>query len=314
MADALPNISGVTLPCKIVERSNLQGEIEEFSVLCRNTTKPLEYLCENEVSLEAAIEMARAIRGGADALEEKPYFIHGVTPLPLRFPREHINQIFRVVESGVPLGMGTVTIGGATTPITIAGSLVHAFAGDVETVAVEVQRGDERLKFDLEPETLTECDFGKLGVLDESGSVVLDYARILRKRSFSQAFKDGMAEPIDIGILTFQLLYKLVVAEESTKGLAGPVGIFKVSYDSAALAPGNLLWLLALITVNLGIFNLLPIPVLDGGHILLLGIEKIRGEAPSDKFVAIFQYVGLVFLLSLIVFVTYNDINRLLGG
>ncbi len=130
VADALPNISGVTLPCKIVERSNLQGEIEEFSVLCRNTTKPLEYLCENEVSLEAAIEMARAIRGGADALEEKPYFIHGVTPLPLRFPREHINQIFRVVESGVPLGMGTVTIGGATTPITIAGSLVHAFAGD----------------------------------------------------------------------------------------------------------------------------------------------------------------------------------------
>ncbi len=215
------------------------------------------------------------------------------------------------VQSGDEL----VSFDGNVGEITISRDLfVHAFAGDIQTVAIEVQRGEERLKFDLEPETVTECDFAKLGVLDEAGSVVLDYARILRKRSFSQAFKDGMAEPIDIGYLTFQLLYKLVVAEESTKGLAGPVGIFKVSYDSAALAPGNLLWLLALITVNLGIFNLLPIPVLDGGHILLLGIEKIRGEAPSDKFVAIFQYVGLVFLLSLIVFVTYNDITRLLGG
>ena len=130
VADALPNISGVTLPCKIVERSDRYGEIEEFSIMCRNTTKPLEYLCENESSLEAAIEMACAIRGGADRLREKPYFIHGVTPLPLRFPKEHIHQVFRVVENDIPLGMGTVTIGGATTPITIAGSLVHAFAGD----------------------------------------------------------------------------------------------------------------------------------------------------------------------------------------
>ena len=131
VADALPNIDGITLPCKIVERSDMFGEMEEFSLMCRKSTKPLEYLCENEESLEAAIEMARAIRGGSEALEEKPYFIQGVTPLPMNFPVPHINQIFRVVESGVPLGMGSFSIGGATTPITIAGSLVHAFAADL---------------------------------------------------------------------------------------------------------------------------------------------------------------------------------------
>jgi trimethylamine:corrinoid methyltransferase-like protein len=82
------------------------------------------------VTLQAAIEMAAVVRGGADALREKPYFIHGVTPLPLQFPRTHIDQIFTTVESGIPLGMGTFSIGGATTPYTIAGSLVHAFTSD----------------------------------------------------------------------------------------------------------------------------------------------------------------------------------------
>ncbi len=188
----------------------------------------------------------------------------------------------------------------------------HVFKGDVESVSMVVRRGEEKVELELKPESYTECDFEKLGISDSSGRLFLDYARIFRKRSVGQAFKDGMKEPVNIGILTFQLLYKLVKTEESTKGLAGPVGIFKVSYESARLAPGNLLWLLALITVNLGIFNLLPIPVLDGGHIVLLAIEKIRGKAPSEKFVAIFQYIGLVFLLALIVFVTYNDINRLL--
>ena len=123
-----------------------------------------------------------------------------------------------------------------------------------------------------------------------------------------------MYEPVNIGILTFQLLYKLVVAEESTKGLAGPVGIFKVSYDSASLAPGNLLWLLALITVILGIFNLLPIPVLDGGWLVFLIIEKIKGSPVSERTMAYFQWAGLIFVLGLMVYVTWNDVIRLIDG
>jgi trimethylamine--corrinoid protein Co-methyltransferase len=130
VTDALPNIDSLTLPCKIVERPDVYGEIEEFSLMLKNTSKPLEFLCEHEVTLRAAIEMAVAVRGGADALREKPYFIQGVTPLPLQYPKTHIDQIFTTVENGIPLGMGTFSIGGATTPYTIAGSLVHAFASD----------------------------------------------------------------------------------------------------------------------------------------------------------------------------------------
>jgi trimethylamine:corrinoid methyltransferase-like protein len=130
VTDALPNIDSLTLPCKIVERSDVYGEIEEFSLMLKNTSKPLEFLCEHEVTLRAAIEMAIAVRGGAGTLCEKPYFIHGVTPLPLQYPKTHIDQLFTAVENGIPLGVGTFSIGGATTPYTIAGSLVHAFTSD----------------------------------------------------------------------------------------------------------------------------------------------------------------------------------------
>lgn len=128
VADALPDIDAVCLPCKIVEKSNVYGEIEEFAVLVANTTKPLSYLCENELSVRAAIEIAAAIRGGVDRLMEKPYFSLAVTPLPLYYAQQHIDQIFVAIENGIPVGVGTGSIGGASAPVTIAGSLVHCFA------------------------------------------------------------------------------------------------------------------------------------------------------------------------------------------
>ncbi|HEU4403525.1 MAG TPA: trimethylamine methyltransferase family protein, partial [Candidatus Polarisedimenticolia bacterium] len=143
VADALPDIDGVCVTCKIVEHSNIQGDMEEFAVLAANTTKPLEFLSESDEAFAAAIEMAAAIRGGADRLAEKPYFIHQVTPLPLYFAKEHIDQIVRGVESGIPLLVGTVTMGGATAPISMAGNLAVGLATDFAAMVLSqlVRRG-----------------------------------------------------------------------------------------------------------------------------------------------------------------------------
>jgi trimethylamine:corrinoid methyltransferase-like protein len=130
VADALPDIDGACVACKIVEHSSAQGEMEEFAVMAANTTKPLEYLCESDAALEAVIEMAAAVRGGAGPLAEKPYFLHGITPLPLYFAKQHTDQLCRAVEAGIPVCAGTFTIGGASSPITIAGNLVHGLATD----------------------------------------------------------------------------------------------------------------------------------------------------------------------------------------
>jgi trimethylamine:corrinoid methyltransferase-like protein len=136
VSDAMPNIDAVCIACKNIDESNIHGEIDEFSVLVENTTKPLLYLCENAESLGVVIEMAAAIRGGRAELSEKPYFMHLVTPLPLYYAKPHSDQIIEAAEAGVPLAVGTVTIGGATSPITIAGCIVHSLATDLTGIVL----------------------------------------------------------------------------------------------------------------------------------------------------------------------------------
>lgn len=130
IADGLPNIDAVCVACKDVPNSTMAGEIGEFACMAANTAKPLEYLCENAESLRAAIEMAVAIRGSREALAAKPYFLQIVTPLPLFYAADHINQVIEAVRAGVPVSVGTLAIGGASAPITTAGCLVNCLATD----------------------------------------------------------------------------------------------------------------------------------------------------------------------------------------
>lgn len=130
VADALPDIDGVCLPCKMTDRPDVYGEIEEFAVMAANTTKPLKHLCQYVEPLQAAIEMAAAIRGGLENLKEKPYFVFTISPMPLYFVKHNIDQIFLTVENGIPANFGGMTVGGASAPITHAGNLVNMMATD----------------------------------------------------------------------------------------------------------------------------------------------------------------------------------------
>jgi len=130
VADASANIDGVCIACKDVEHSDIHGEIGEFAVMARNTTKPLEYLCEHAESLGVVIEMAAAIRGGRAALAEKPYFLQIITPLPLNYAKTHVDQVIMAARAGVPVSVGTLPIGGASSPITAAGCIVQSLATD----------------------------------------------------------------------------------------------------------------------------------------------------------------------------------------
>jgi len=143
VADALANIDAVCIACKNVVRSDIHGEIEEFSIMAANTTKPLEYLCEQAASLEVVIEMAAALRGGRQQLFDKPYFLQIITPLPLNYHAMHTDQLIAAVRAGVPVSIGTLPIGGASTPITTAGSIVNSLATDFAAMvlAQRVRRG-----------------------------------------------------------------------------------------------------------------------------------------------------------------------------
>jgi trimethylamine:corrinoid methyltransferase-like protein len=143
VADALANIDAVCTACKNVTRSDINGEIEEFSIMAANTVKPLEYLCEQAASLGVVIDMAAAIRGGRQELFDKPYFLQIITPLPLNYHAMHTDQLIEAVRAGVPVSIGTLPIGGASTPITTAGSIVNSLATDFAAMVLAqlVRRG-----------------------------------------------------------------------------------------------------------------------------------------------------------------------------
>ena len=84
--------------------------------------------------------------------------------------------------------------------------------------------------------------------------------------------------------------------------------------QQAAEGPLNFFVFMAIISINLGVLNLLPIPILDGGHVLFLGIEAIRRKPLSDRAIMVAQRVGLAALITLMVFAFYNDIMRLIAG
>jgi len=124
---------------------------------------------------------------------------------------------------------------------------------------------------------------------------------------------DGLVAIGHWSYFILESIYKLFTLEISSKNIGGPIAI--VEQTSKAASSGLLPYLIfmAIISINLGILNLLPIPLLDGSHILFFCIEGIRKKPLSLKMQLIFQKIGIVLLASLMLLATYNDITRLLG-
>lgn len=114
--------------------------------------------------------------------------------------------------------------------------------------------------------------------------------------------------------VTLDFVYKVISMQVSSKMIGGPIFIARQSGKEAQKGLVPLFRFMALLSVNLAVLNVLPIPVLDGGHLVFLGIEKLKGSPLSMKGRIAAQQVGLIVLLGLILFVTYNDIIRVVKG
>jgi regulator of sigma E protease len=134
------------------------------------------------------------------------------------------------------------------------------------------------------------------------------------KEDLGGAVVRGAQMPFDILALTYLSIAKMFSGEVGANQLSGPVGILQMSYKFAETGVAQFLWFLAVISVSLAVLNILPVPVLDGGHVAFLIAEKVRGKPVSEKIRGRLEIVGLVLLLGLVVFATWNDIfTRLLG-
>ncbi len=118
----------------------------------------------------------------------------------------------------------------------------------------------------------------------------------------------------DISIFSLRMLGKMLLGEVSWKHLSGPVTIADYAGQSAQMGWLAYATFLALISISLGVLNLLPIPLLDGGHLMYYAVEIIKGSPVSERAMELGQRVGLALLLVIMAFAFYNDLNRLFSG
>ncbi|TBR14758.1 hypothetical protein EPO66_06605, partial [bacterium] len=112
-------------------------------------------------------------------------------------------------------------------------------------------------------------------------------------------------------VMTYKALWRMVTGRLSMReSVTGPLGMFYITSKAAHLGWIAVVHVIAVLSLSLGIFNLLPMPVLDGGHIFLLAIEKIRGKNISKKMDAVCTHIGLSLIITMAVFVFFNDLVR----
>lgn len=180
---------------------------------------------------------------------------------------------------------------------------------------IEVLRGDTMLRLTLTPERVQagERQIGRIGaaVFQPDDFFESYYAR----ESYSPlpALHKAVRKTWEMSLLTLRVLGKMLIGEASVKNLSGPISIAQYAGQSAGIGLVAFLGFMAIVSVSLGVLNLLPIPLLDGGHLLYYLVEFALGKPLSEERQLIGQQVGLALLLTLMGVAFYNDIARLLG-
>ncbi|OVE81820.1 RIP metalloprotease RseP [bacterium K02(2017)] len=174
---------------------------------------------------------------------------------------------------------------------------------------VVVSREGQDKAFNLVPDKSEQNDRWIIGISQEFNKSEF----IKKKFGIADSIVLGSQECFKLFGLTFDILGRLFTGNLSVKTLGGPLQIAKATSNAARSGMGEFIFLLAFLSMQLGIMNLLPIPVLDGGHLVFMTVEGIRRKPLSPRFRAVAMQAGLVMLLGLMLFVTINDVNSIWG-
>ncbi|MEZ7171433.1 RIP metalloprotease RseP [Sporosarcina sp. OR05] len=171
-----------------------------------------------------------------------------------------------------------------------------------EKIQVKVERAGELLTMTMTPSTIVDSgqEFGQIGV---------KYAPEYEKSPL-KALQYGATETVNWITRIFELLGMLVTGKFTIDALSGPVGIYKATEEMARFGIFTLMNWAAILSINLGIMNLLPLPALDGGRLLFFLYEAVRGKPVDKQKEGMVHFVGIMLLMVLMVVVTWNDIQR----
>ncbi|MGZ8095093.1 MAG: RIP metalloprotease RseP [Methylosarcina sp.] len=152
---------------------------------------------------------------------------------------------------------------------------------------------------------------GKIGAAVFIPEDVKNYLRAEYSLSPLAAIPAAIEKTYSYSYSTLTMMAKMVVGQASVKNLSGPISIAQYAGQSASIGLVHFIKFIALVSVSLGVLNLLPIPVLDGGHLLFYGIEAVKGSPVSENMQLLFQQIGMAILISLMALVMVLDIQKL---
>ena len=177
----------------------------------------------------------------------------------------------------------------------------------VNNVSFQIKRGEDLLDIQVVPdkhELVSGKVVGRIGVALQPMDEKIVHG-------FFAAIYNSCADTIKMTTSTLQALGQMIIGERSAEGLSGPIGIASITGQIAQQGIVALIWLAAILSINLGLINLFPVPMLDGGHILFYVIEMVRGKPVNEKMQEIAYRIGFGLVMLLILFSTWNDLLRL---
>ena len=187
-----------------------------------------------------------------------------------------------------------------------------------ENVVLSVRRGDETLIVPVTIGTVEEkgTTVGRIGAqrLSELPAGTIERLRAEQRYGVVEALPRSIEKTWQMTSLTLRMLGHMIVGEVSLKNMSGPITIAAVAGDSAQAGFSAFLNFLAVVSISLGIINLVPIPLLDGGQVLYQLVEWVKGSPLSERALAVGQQIGVFFLIVLMSFVFYNDLTRIFGS
>ena len=184
-----------------------------------------------------------------------------------------------------------------------------------KSLNVELLRDEALINIELRPKNyeINGKNIGRIGARPAVNDDLYSSYFALEQYSLHLAILRAFDKTWEMSVLTLKVLAKMISGDASVKNLSGPISIAKYAGQSASIGATALLTFLAIVSISLGVLNLLPIPLLDGGHLVYYVIEFFTGKPVSDSVQMTGQQIGIVLLFGLMGLALYNDFVRLLG-
>lgn len=235
--------------------------------------------------------------------------------------RPPIEPVAGEVEEGTPAAQAGVQKGDRI--LQIDDLKIHSFNQMADYVSarpdvplrVRIQRDDKILEMTITPQRIERDGtiIGQMGIPPLRASKIPEDMIVYYDYPLFGAIPRSLEQTRDMTVLTLKMLSKLFTGEVSIKNLSSPINIAKHAGISARAGISRFLNFLAIVSISLGILNLLPIPILDGGHLMFYVVEMIKGSPVSEEAEMTGRMIGIILLILLMGLAFYNDIMRMIG-